>query len=59
MATTTKLRTKYPRAFKRCVPEALQYGKCVTSSIDLKVKECDKEFKILSQCFQDAIKAIK
>lgn len=55
----TKLRTKYPKAFKECIPEAILYGKCVMSSIDVKSKECDKEFRILNQCFQSAIKTLK
>lgn len=59
MGGSTKLRTKYPPAFKKCIPEALVYGKCVTRSIDLKVKECDREFKALNKCFMDAIKQVK
>lgn len=59
MAVKSRLRTQYPAAFKKCIPEALIYGKCVATSIDLKVKECDKEFKQLNKCFQEAIKAMK
>lgn len=59
MGTTTKLRTKYPVAFKNCIPEALVYGKCVATSIEVRAKECDKEFKILNQCFQNALKSAK
>lgn len=55
----TKLRTKYPTAFKKCIPEALVYGKCVSTSIELKAKECDKEFKNLNKCFQEALKWAK
>lgn len=59
MANATKLRHKYPTAFKKCIPEAIIYGKCVTTSIDIRAKECDKEFKLLNQCFQNAIKSLK
>lgn len=59
MNSRTKLRTKYPLAFKKCIPEALVYGKCATTSIDLKHNECEKEFKNLNNCFQKAIKSIK
>lgn len=57
MGNSTKLRSKYPQAFKKCIPEALQYGKCVAQSIELKAKECDKEFTSLNRCFQDAVKS--
>lgn len=54
-ATTTKLRSRYPAAFKACLPEALKYGKCVVQSLDLKVNECENEFRQLDRCFQDAM----
>lgn len=59
MGNTTKLRSKYPAAFKKCIPEALSYGKCVSLSVDLKSKECEKEFQVLNQCFKSAIKSLK
>lgn len=59
MKPTTKLRSKYPVAFKKCIPEALVYGNCVITSVEVKAKECDKEFRSLNQCFQEALKSLK
>lgn len=59
MGNPGKIRTKYPQALKKCLPEALTYGTCVSTSIDIKFKECEKEFKLLNQCFQNAIKSLK
>lgn len=59
MGTTTKLRSKYPSAFQKCIPEALQYGKCVARSVEMRQHECDKEFQLLSKCFQSSIKTMK
>lgn len=56
MTNQTRLRVKYPVAFKNCLPEALQYGKCVVQSIDLKVNECEKEFKDLNKCFKETLR---
>lgn len=57
MGTNAKLRTKYPQALSKCLPEAMAYGKCVITSIELKSKECETEFKALSKCFEKTIKA--
>lgn len=59
MGNPGKIRTKYPMALKRCIPEAFTYGTCVSSSIDVKFKECEKEFRSLNKCFQNALKQIK
>lgn len=59
MAATTKLRAKYPVAFKRCIPEALKYGSCVAGSLELRAKECEKEFQQLNRCFESSLKSIK
>lgn len=59
MGGKTKLRSKYPAAFKKCFSEAVQYGRCVSLSADLKSKECEKEFQQLNQCFKSAIKSLK
>lgn len=58
MGNTTKLRSKYPVAFKRCLPEAVRYGKCVVQSVDLKVNECEKEFRELNKCFKETISSL-
>ena len=55
---TSKLRSRYPLALRRCLPEATLYGRCVVQSVDLKAKECDKEFKSLSRCFQEAVRGL-
>lgn len=59
MERFNKIRNKYPIALKKCMPEALTYGRCVTTSIDLKANECEKEFLALNQCFQKAVKTLK
>lgn len=41
------------------MPEAMAYGRCVVTSIELKSKECDREFKELSKCFEKSIKSTK
>jgi len=56
MTQATKLRSKYPLAFKKCIPEALLYGRCLTSSAELRAGECDKEFKVLNDCFRKFIR---
>lgn len=57
MGQMTKLRSKYPTAFKKCIPESLIYGKCVTQTIDLKTGDCKREFEALSKCFKSAVGA--
>lgn len=59
MGNMTKLRTRYPEAFKKCLPEAIVYGRCVVQSVDLKVNECEKEFRDLNKCFRINLKATK
>lgn len=59
MQSSSRLRSKYPQALAKCLPEAKAYGNCVVTSIELKPKECDSEFKALSRCFEKAMKGGK